>query len=607
MELIFSIVALAAGPLLFPVVKRRPQFLCGMDGFVFVSIAGLSLFHMLPEAVEHAGWWALLSALAGILGPFIFGQNLHHSGQRTVHNIFIIIAALGLAIHAMIDGAAIFHGTHGLDAHLGEDPIQFGGMVAAVLIHRVPMSLLIWWSLKPKMGTGVASGALGILGVATAVGYAVSGMVEMTPPIMGHLVAFVAGSLVHVVGHDTASELIPKYCQDKWHATYSAIGGTIAALGLFYFGHFHDLEPTWERFSSLFIKASPALLIGFTLGGLMEAGFGRAMMSRLRGKSRLGSAFRGVIFGTPIPICSCGVETVYESMTRRALPVAATVAFLLAAPAMTLDSMALSVKLLGVELTAIRFIFSALVAVAVAFIASNFIRPDPKTAPPAEHDPEVDAPLKTSQLSLGSRAKESLKLGWVEQIDHVAPWVIVGFAITALVWPTLLAGAFEQLWAGFDIAALTLLAAPFYLNASGMTALASALLAGGVSVGAIMAMLVASPALNITALALVKKLHGPRAMCLILATSLALPLGLGLLSNQLISADFQPLAQAVAADILQVNPTTLELISSALLAALFLLSFFRMGPRGMMLQLLPADHHHMHAHEHDHGQSDHAH
>jgi hypothetical protein len=257
-EFWLSILALAAGPLLFPVAKRHPRLLCGMDGFVLVAIAGLSLFHLLPVAIDHAGSLSLLTALGGVLGPFVFGRNLPHKGQRNVHNIFIILAVAGLAVHAMIDGAALFHGTH----H-GLDDVHLGGMVAAVLIHRVPMSLLVWWSLRPRMGLGVASGALGLLAVATGAGYVLGGSLHLTPVVMGHLVAFVAGSLVHVVAHDTASELIPRHCHDAWHATYSAIGGAVAAVGLAFFGHLHEFEPAWERFSALVVETAPALLGGF--------------------------------------------------------------------------------------------------------------------------------------------------------------------------------------------------------------------------------------------------------------------------------------------------------------------------------------------------------
>ncbi|MFP4600215.1 MAG: hypothetical protein ACLFVJ_18315 [Persicimonas sp.] len=264
MELILSIVALAVGPLLFPLAKRQPRLLCGMDGFVLVSIAGLSLLHLMPVALDHAGPLALVTAFLGLLGPFLFGRGLSHAGQRNVHNIFILIAVAGLAFHAMIDGAALFHGTQHSAGHAGEH-LELGAMVAAVLIHRVPMSLLVWWSLSPRMGKPIAAGALGVLAVATVTGFWVGGSFHITPELMGHLIALVAGSLVHVVAHDTSSEIIPRHCHDAWHATYSALGGAVAAAGLVAFGHIHEFEPAWQRFVALIVEGAPAILAGFAL------------------------------------------------------------------------------------------------------------------------------------------------------------------------------------------------------------------------------------------------------------------------------------------------------------------------------------------------------
>ncbi len=590
MELLLSIVALAAGPLLFPVAKRHPRLLCGMDGFVLVAIAGLSLFHLLPVAIDHAGYTALLTAVAGLLGPFIFGRRLAHGGQRQVHNAFILVAVGGLAVHAMIDGAALFQGTHETAEH-----IRLGGMVAAVLIHRVPMSLLVWWSLRPRMGTRVAASSLGALALATGAGYVLGGTIQFTPVLMGHLIAFVAGSLIHVVAHDTASELIPRHCHDAWHATYSAIGGTIAALGLFYFGHMHRFEPAWARFSSLFVHTAPALLIGFTLGGLMEAGFGKAVLEKLRGQTRLTSALRGVFLGTPIPICSCGVETVYRALSKRGVPIAATLAFLLAAPGMTMNSMALSVEVLGVKLTLARLLMAALVALVVAVVASYVADHDD-----AEEHHHLELGL-SDDPTLARRAAESLKQGWVEQIDHAAPWIVVGFAMVAILWPALQGGWLTGLAPSMQVIVLAVGATPFYLNASAMTAVAAALAASGVTNGAVLAMLVLSPSLSLASLKLVGQLHGKHTRWLVLGTGLGLTIALGIGFDAVMPTILVPLPTAGFAP----GHTAVEYTAAALLTALFLLSYFRMGPRGMLGQLLPAGHHHMHDHGHSHDEHTH--
>ncbi|MFO0656803.1 MAG: permease [Polyangia bacterium] len=41
---------------------------------------------------------------------------------------------------------------------------------------------------------------------------------------------------------------------------------------------------------------------------------------------------RGVLFGLPLPICSCSVLPVYRSLIVRGAPAAAALSFLVAAP-----------------------------------------------------------------------------------------------------------------------------------------------------------------------------------------------------------------------------------------------------------------------------------
>ena len=52
----------------------------------------------------------------------------------------------------------------------------------AVLLHRLPVGLTIWFLLRPVYGLGAALDVLGVVGVATAVGFftseAVAGFME---------------------------------------------------------------------------------------------------------------------------------------------------------------------------------------------------------------------------------------------------------------------------------------------------------------------------------------------------------------------------------------------------------------------------------------------
>jgi membrane protease YdiL (CAAX protease family) len=105
------------------------------------------------------------------------------------------IAALGLIVHAIIDGIALL-------------PAQGGDLAHAVILHRLPVGMAIWWSLRPNLGLPVAIAAFATISVATAASYILGGpMVELAEArSIAYVQAFVSGSLIHVVAFGITHE-----------------------------------------------------------------------------------------------------------------------------------------------------------------------------------------------------------------------------------------------------------------------------------------------------------------------------------------------------------------------------------------------------------------
>src|SRR5690606_36891 len=75
-------------------------------------------------------------------------------------------------------------------------------------------------------------------------------------------------------------------------------------------------------------EASPALLLGFLGAGALSLVPGETLARLMTGRTVLGSALRGTIFGLPLPVCSCGVVPVYRGLVQKGVPPAAGMAFL---------------------------------------------------------------------------------------------------------------------------------------------------------------------------------------------------------------------------------------------------------------------------------------
>jgi len=204
-SLVLSVVVLAAGPLLAHATAGRRGPLAALDAFVLISVAGLILLHIVPEAVPLGGLWILGTAAVGLALPGLFERGLHVS-HGNVHRAVLALAVCGLTIHAAADGLAL---AQQAIAHSDLPPVvrnHFHGQESlgiAVVLHRIPVGLLLWLALRARFGRLVAIGSLAALAAATVAGYqsgAAFGALEGAP--RGHLLAFVGGSLLHVLtGH----------------------------------------------------------------------------------------------------------------------------------------------------------------------------------------------------------------------------------------------------------------------------------------------------------------------------------------------------------------------------------------------------------------------
>jgi zinc transporter ZupT len=193
--LIFLIGALAAplaGPLLYGSLHDHPRAVRAVDVTVYVAVPLLLAWQVLPEAWERRSIWMIVAVAAGLALPTAM-ERVSHALNRLTDTLALTIGLSGLALHALLEGAALAPA----QAH---DQIAFA---LAVLLHRIPVGLIVWWLLKPRYGSGAAALGIASLIVGTALGYTLG--VEVLGNAHGGAAelyqAFVSGSLVHVVFH----------------------------------------------------------------------------------------------------------------------------------------------------------------------------------------------------------------------------------------------------------------------------------------------------------------------------------------------------------------------------------------------------------------------
>jgi hypothetical protein len=187
MTLILSIVALLLGPVIYSAGRENPLAKRVLDVVVVLTIAAIIGFDVIPEALRHGGSLAIVVILLGLAFPMIL-ERLFRKATDTAHLFIVALAALGLLIHAVIDGIALLPESGTFLAH-------------AIVLHRLPVGMAIWWAVRPNFGKAAAVVVFALISFATAAGYFIGdSIVEMTDArTLAMLQAFVSGSLIHVV------------------------------------------------------------------------------------------------------------------------------------------------------------------------------------------------------------------------------------------------------------------------------------------------------------------------------------------------------------------------------------------------------------------------
>ncbi|MDR3573469.1 MAG: permease [Anaerolineaceae bacterium] len=97
---------------------------------------------------------------------------------------------------------------------------------------------------------------------------------------------------------------------------------------------FDRLSSFTTIFLSIFIEASPFLLLGSLGSGIVEVFFADQDISRWVPSNALLGAFIGSLMGLFFPVCECGVVPLTRRLIKRGLPVPVGISFLLGAPAL---------------------------------------------------------------------------------------------------------------------------------------------------------------------------------------------------------------------------------------------------------------------------------
>lgn len=275
----------------------------------------------------------------------------------------------------------------------------------------------------------------------------------------------------------------------------------------------------------LFVEISPYLLIGFFFAGLLHVLLGEEYIKKHFSGGGLLASVKAALFGVPLPVCSCGVIPLAESLRREGASKSATMSFLVSTPSSGVDSIFATYALMGPVLAVFRPIASFISGVLVGVITHFQERKEIPAAVSTD-----DGKVKNKQKRKKS-VKEVFVYGFTVIPSEIAKWliigVIVGGAISALVPADFGTRYLSSPLLSYVV--ILLISIPIYVCATGSIPIAASLMAKGVLPGAALAFLIAGPATNTVTISFLFKKMGARITAIYIASIVAVSVGSGLI------------------------------------------------------------------------------
>ena len=302
-----------------------------------------------------------------------------------------------------------------------------------------------------------------------------------------------------------------------------------------------------ENLLELALEASPWLVLGLVIGGLIKALVPVSFLQKhLSGNSFI-SITKAAIFGAPLPLCSCGVVPAALGLRRAGASKSATVSFLVSTPETGIDSVTISYALLGPFMAVVRPIAAIVSAITAGLlvgksdqgieVSTNHGTGEVESSCcNTTHSHESEASISCSNdkhdhnetsSCCGTDAHDhsKTKKGFLNELwqgvvysfetlfGDILLWLVVGLVFAALV-KTFVPVTFLAEWGSGLPAMLVMLliGIPMYVCATASTPIAAGLLLAGVSPGTAMVFLMAGPATNISTLGIIGKELGRRSL-----------------------------------------------------------------------------------------------
>lgn len=326
----------------------------------------------------------------------------------------------------------------------------------------------------------------------------------------------------------------------------------------------------WDTLTAM----SPYLLFGFFIAGVLSVVIRPEFVERHLGGSGLGSVVKASLFGVPLPLCSCGVIPVAASLRRHGAGSGATTSFLISTPQTGVDSIMVTLSLLG----PVFAVFRPLISFVSGLIGGSLV-----AYAGGDHREAGTGGARCADGQCGINHERGsftdiFRYGFVTLPRDINRALIVGVVIAGVISAAIPDDFFAGLLGGGILSMLIMMAVgiPVYVCATASVPVAAVLIAKGISPGAALVFLMTGPATNAATIATVWKIMGRRVAVMYLATVAVCAIGAGLL----LDAIFFRGGIEVVTEMPSMLPSFVKIASAVVLVAVLVAAFFKSSKVG---------------------------
>jgi len=270
--------------------------------------------------------------------------------------------------------------------------------------------------------------------------------------------------------------------------------------------------------------------ITFLVGLIQEYVSEESIKKALGGRHKFLGSILGAGFGALTPFCSCSTIPLLLGMLAAGVPFASAMAFLFSSPLLNPVITSLFIILMGWKVTALYFAVTFTAAVAIGLLLDGLgfaSQVKPVAAVRGESQQETDA---------RSRIRRSADFA-LSLFRQIVPYLLLGAGIGAFIHGFVPTDLISRI-AGPDnplaIPVAAIIGIPIYIRAETMIPIGLALIEKGMSVGAVLALVIGGAGASIPELTLLAAIFEKKMLAAFVLTIFTIAVVAGFLANLLV-------------------------------------------------------------------------